>query len=139
MNLTYYSCRICLIVKPQNSVKSLLVIPIDLGSSYVQLYHECLGLSVSSINIKHHLPSFLCLECEKVLLKFHKFRSKCLKTEELLNQLATIKAENENLSSDDDCPLGHLLRANPQDEEIDNKRVKQENEETVQNIGKWLH
>jgi RNase P subunit RPR2 len=127
MSLTFDSCRICLEVKPQNSVKSLSLIPIDLGSSYAQLYQECIGLH--SININDHLPSYLCFNCEKILLKFHKFRLKCLKTEDLLNGLLAIKAENQNqfCSNDESDSMDEMLVLPAEDE----NKIKQESEADV--------
>jgi RNase P subunit RPR2 len=129
MSLTFNSCRICLEVKSQDTVKSLLVIPIDLGASYFQLYQECIGLN--NITINEHLPSYLCFECEKLLLKFRKFRMKCLKTEEILNGLLPIKVESEKYLNFDQVLVQELTEGTEDLEmkEVDFElEVKEENE-----------
>jgi stress-induced morphogen len=129
MTFTFDSCRICLNVKPESTVKALTVVPVDLGGlSYAQIYQQCIGLA--NIIIKSSLPSFLCIDCEKILIKLHRFRDKCLRTEVVLNDLVDLKeepddvpcdSENEPVLTEDDEDVRPLTPKEESEEEVDEK------------------
>lgn len=52
--------------------------------AYLEIFTSCTGLEIIE---KSEIPSWICIECEKNLLDFYKFRIKCIESDVLLTSI----------------------------------------------------